>query len=258
VVLTGQCTDEPWGGYRKYQQELLRSQAPEWMWRKLSHIPISPFLPDPITRGLRSMPHPNIVDRLVENYTLFPSVQRKRYTGRADSGSAHERVRHWLAWQSNGTLHPTEQQMRIDTRMNLSDDLLLYGDKLSMAFGLETRVPMLDMQLVDFVESLPLPYKRTLRQGKIIHKAMAEQYLPKEIVHRPKKGFQVPFGKWCKDQWKHRVASILLSKGAAHHDLINKQEIESIWKQHQRGANHERPLFALLSFALWYDQLKAS
>jgi len=253
VVLTGQGTDEPWGGYRKYQQELIRSHAGEWFWKRVSHIPNLAMYPDAIKRGLRSIPKKNLIDRLVENYSLFSSEQRAALTGSASTGIAHERVRHWLAWQQTLDYHPTEQQMRIDTRMNLADDLLLYGDKISMAFGLEARVPMLDIELVQFVESLPLEYRRTIRKGKYLHKAMAEQYLPSEIVHRPKRGFSVPFGHWCRNKWKNRVEEILFSSGAVHLNHINRNEIQKIWDQHCAGAELEREISSLVAFAIWCE-----
>ena len=156
----------------------------------------------------------------------------------------------WLAWQSQQGLSITERQLRIDTRMNLSDDLLLYGDKISMAFSLEARVPMLDIKLMEFVESLPLHYKVGIGRTKIVHKAMAESYLPSEIVHRKKKGFQVPFGDWCKGIWRDRVRDILFDPLAPHLHYLQKSAIESIWKKHQRS-DRSRSLFSLLMFALW-------
>lgn len=257
VVLTGQGSDEPWGGYRKYQQELLRENAPNWLWKQLRHVPSHPKLPDFIKRGLISLPEKNIGMRLLLNYELCSAGQRERLTGRSDQGQALERILHWLEWQHTGKTSVTEQQMRIDARMNLADDLLLYGDKISMAFGLEARVPMLDLRLMEFIESLPLSCKRDLRRGKIIHKAMAEQYLPKEIVYRKKKGFQVPFGKWCRDDWKEHVSEILLTSGAPHLSELSKKELENIWNQHQQGIDNERILFSLLSFAFWYRNIKA-
>ena len=254
VVLTGQGSDEPWGGYRKYQQELIRAHAPEWIWNGVKKIPIHPSYPDPLRRGIRSIHNSNPVDRFLENYALFSGPERASLTGRKDCGMARERILYWLAWQQADSIPYAEQMMRIDTRMNLSDDLLLYGDKISMAFGLEARVPMLDIRLVEWIESLPLRYKCSINKGKRIHKAMAEHYLPKEIVHRPKKGFQVPFGTWCRGIWKKRVEERLLSSGSPHLDYLNQKAIEIIWKQHQKGVNHERVLFALLSFAIWADQ----
>lgn len=254
VVLTGQGSDEPWGGYRRYQQELLRSLAPWPLWRSLKRLPTSQRLPDPIRRGLRSLPVRNTARRFVETYTLFDEAERHRLTGSSSSGAARQRVQQWLDWQQAGDRPIAEQQLRIDARMNLSDDLLLYGDKISMAVALEARVPMLDIALMDFVESLPLSYKVGLRRTKIVHKAMAERYLPAEIVHRKKKGFQVPFGDWCRGSWRDRVAEVLLTPGAPHLDHLDRSAIEGIWSAHARGADRGRSLFSLLMFALWCQQ----
>ena len=251
VVLTGQGSDEPWGGYRRYQQELLRQLAPPLVWRGVQRLPRPERLPDPIRRGLRSIPIRNTAKRFVEAYTLFDADTRRRLTGSDSDGAARERVAQWLAWQ--GGDHPiAEQQLRIDTRMNLSDDLLLYGDKISMAVALEARVPMLDIRLVSFIESLPLSMKVRLRRTKIVHKAMAERYLPSEIVHRKKKGFQVPFGDWSRTIWKDRVSEVLLRPGASHLNYLDPSAVSEIWRTHQRS-DRSREVFSLLVFALWCE-----
>jgi asparagine synthase (glutamine-hydrolysing) len=79
--------------------------------------------------------------------------------------------------------------MSNDIRMSLCDDLLLYTDKISMSFSVEARVPMLDNDLVDFIESLPISYKILGKHGKYIHKKFAESFLPREIIYREKKHF---------------------------------------------------------------------
>lgn len=77
--------------------------------------------------------------------------------------------------------------MAVDMRMNLPDDLLLYTDKVSMHFSIETRVPVLDIELMNFVETLPLEYKIHKGSGKHIHKVFAASVLPDEIISRPKR-----------------------------------------------------------------------
>ena len=145
--------------------------------------------------------------------------------------------------------------MRIDSRMNLADDLLLYGDKISMAVSLEARVPMLDIELVRFVESLPLSYRSTLRQTKIVHKKMAEKYLPSSIVHRKKKGFQVPFGNWSRTIWKEWVENWLLDSSSLYLNAFDRNYIEKIWQQHlQKKPDRSRQVFSLLMLAIWWKQ----
>ena len=121
-----------------------------------------------------------------------------------------------------------------------------------MAFALEARVPMLDITLMNFVESLPLKYKVQFQQTKIVHKRMAEQFLPKEIVHRKKKGFNVPFGDWCRTTWKERVAEVLLTKGSPHLEHISRSAVEDIWKEHLRS-DRSRQIFSLLMLALQFQ-----
>jgi len=257
VVLTGQGSDEPWGGYRRYQQELIRDLAPGAVWRGLGKLPRPGRLPEALRRGLRSIPTRDTAERFVQTYTLFDAAERERLTGSGSDGIALERVRHWLAWQAGGSLPNAEQQLRIDARLNLSDDLLIYGDKISMAVALEARVPMLDIELMRLIESFPIELKVGLRRTKIVHKAMAERYLPSSIVHRKKKGFQVPFGDWCRGIWRDRVGETLLSPGAPHLDHLDVAGVRQIWDAHQRG-DRSREVFSLLVFAIWCQRTLAA
>ena len=117
---------------------------------------------------------------------------------------------------------------------------------------------MLDIKLMNFIESLPLEYRVTRRESKRVHKAMAERYLPSEIVHRPKNGFQVPFGTWARSIWKSRIEERLLGKGQAHLEYLDRAEIERLLQQHNRKKpDRSRQVFSLLMFALWCDWLQS-
>lgn len=252
VVLTGQGSDEPWGGYRRYRLELLRQRGFGWGYLKVFPTEIlASYLPLFITRGLRAMTKKEPVDRFMATYALFTEKQRKGLTGRDKCSFAKARIEAWLAWQA-GNKSLAEQMMRIDTRMNLSDDLLLYGDKLSMAVALEARVPMLDIELIKFIESLPVQFRVTLQESKRVHKAMAEKVLPHEIVHRPKKGFEVPFSDWSKTIWKDRIAERLLSAGLPHLQYLERTAIEALWNDHLKGRPDQgHQIFSLLMFSEW-------
>lgn len=145
--------------------------------------------------------------------------------------------------------------MRIDSRMNLADDLLIYGDKISMATALETRVPMLDIELVRFIESLPISYRVGLAAGKVVHKKMAQSFLPNSIVHRRKKGFQVPFGTWIRGDWKDRVSEVLFEENSPYSAMINVSAVKQLWDTHIRGVrDNSRKLYALFILATWWKQ----
>ena len=252
VVLTGQGTDEPWGGYYRYQVELLRKVLPfPLLWQvgqtlaKFWHSK-----PESMERGLRSLSQKEPLGQIIEASCLFDSVERRMLTGSNDDLGISKSLSGWLDWLAPvDNLSGAERMMRIDSRMNLADDLLLYGDKISMATSLEARVPMLDVELVRFVESLPIEYRVQWRNGKVVHKAMAERYLPSEIVHRPKKGFQVPFGSWSRNEWRGWLEPLLLD---GLDGLLSRNAVEKLWRQHLAGKpDRSRQIFALMMLSLW-------
>lgn len=184
---------------------------------------------------------------------MFTAAERESLTGLVDDGGASAQLGHWLQWLTPAPmLSGAERMMRVDTRMNLADDLLLYADKISMAASLEARVPMLDTELVQFVESLPIEYRLRWGKGKIVHKAMAERYLPADIVHRPKKGFQVPFGPWSRNEWRAWLEPLLLD---GLDGLLRREGVERLWRQHLAcKPDRSRQIFALMMLALWRQE----
>lgn len=252
VVLTGQGTDEPWGGYRRYQLELWRRLLPNRFWSMLNQLPALPKSSDAIDRILRTAPIQDAVDRAIASNTLFSAQEQQLILGRpASSAYLQGAFRDWMAWNQQTPMPMSDLLMRCDTRMKLSDDLLLYGDKISMAVALEARVPMLDIELIKFVEGLPIDYRVRLGKTKIVHKAMAEKYLPSSIVHRPKKGFYVPFDQWSRSRWKNRIEDMLLADGP-HLQHLSKKGLEQFWTHHQNHTDQSpRRLFSLLMFAHW-------
>lgn len=255
VVLTGQGSDEPWGGYFRYQVELLRDHVP-WplFWRAAQRLgALWRSKPDAVGRGLRSLAECQPANQIVEACSLFSTEERRLLLADASDGGAGTQIQFWLDWLIGvEDLSGAERMMRLDARMNLADDLLLYGDKISMAASLEARVPMLDVELVQFIESLPIEYRVRWRQGKVVHKLMAERYLPTEIVHRPKKGFQVPFGAWSRGEWRAWVEELLLD---GLDGVLRRDGVERLWREHLMGKpDRSRQIFALLMLALWREQ----
>ncbi len=258
VVLTGQGTDEPWGGYRRYQVEMVRRLMPVGaFWRLVKGLSglAGNRLPDVLERGLRTLPEGQLATRAFEACALFSNNEREMLTGSPQNGGTFKTMSEWMTWLDGTDCSPAECMMRVDARMNLADDLLLYGDKISMATSLEARVPMLDIELMRFVESLPLHYRVAFRRGKIVHKAMAEQYLPGSIVHRKKRGFQVPFGDWSRGPWREYIEEVLLSPNAPHFDQLSNKGVTMLWKEHVTNRkDRSRQMFALFMLALWWRE----
>jgi asparagine synthase (glutamine-hydrolysing) len=145
--------------------------------------------------------------------------------------------------------------MALDARMNLADDLLVYTDKISMQHSIETRVPFLDIELMAFAESLPNSMKVTLFKNKILHKKLAEKYLPKEIIYRKKRGFKTPRKKWFKGEVGHTLEKNILDSTGVFGEIFNKNEISNYFKLHREGkVNYEKQLFSLVVLSYWINK----
>ena len=89
----------------------------------------------------------------------------------------------------------------------------MYADKLSMAHGLELRVPFLDKEIVEYVERLPANFKVRNGSGKWLHRQVCRTYLPDSILKRPKRGFAVNVvDDWFRGAIGNRMAEILLGQ----------------------------------------------
>lgn len=142
-----------------------------------------------IRRGGKSIGISNDIQRFLSVYEIFSQAEIARLLGVRDGLSEHLIADFYKVMDCASQNHAAERMMALDTRMNLADDLLNYTDKITMNFSLECRVPMLDIPLVRFMESLPLSSRLSLKAGKLIHKEFAKRLLPDSIIQRKKKAF---------------------------------------------------------------------
>lgn len=131
--------------------------------------------------------------------------------------------------------------------------LLVVEDKLSMAHSLETRVPFLDNDLVDFALSIPVGMKLDgLDNGKIILRKAMSHLLPHEIVSRKKQGFSAPDASWFRGQSIDYINQLLRDPKAMIYEFIQPKYITGILNEHCSGKiNHRLLIWSLLSFEWW-------
>src|SRR6266566_440900 len=98
----------------------------------------------------------------------------------------------------------------VEVRSTLPDELLMYADKLSMAHGLELRVPFVDKEIVEYVERLPANFKVRNGSRKWLHRQVCGAFLPESILKRPKRGFGVNVvDDWFKGAIDNKMADTL-------------------------------------------------
>ncbi|HSV87649.1 MAG TPA: asparagine synthase (glutamine-hydrolyzing) [Bacteroidales bacterium] len=125
-------------------------------------------------------------------------------------------------------LHPAEKQALFDLKYYLPDDLLVKVDRASMAFGLETRVPLLDYRIVQFAMNLDEKLKVQNRQTKWLMRRLLSQYIPKEIFERPKWGFSVPLGSWLQTDLKYLTVEYLSKPALDKTGILQPEAVEKL------------------------------
>ena len=255
VVLTGQGADEPLGGYKRYKGEILKAKYPSAIFNFFKLF--SKYIKnEQIYRGLNALGEKDIIKRFSKTYGLFTEAEIDDLLEETTSKD-EDVIRYMYSLLQGGKKHGSEAMMSNDMRMNLSDDLLLYTDKISMHFGIEARVPILDNNLIEFIESLPYTFRINGKNGKYIHKKFAEKILPKEIVYRKKKGFQSPTEKWFKEEKGLLYKKLLLNENSEFANYFNLKKIELFFDNHMKGKrNYEKQLFTLISIYYWMENAK--
>ena len=246
VVLTGQGADEPLGGYTRYKGEMLAQRYPSLLFDLMRPV-ANVSKKEAWIRAAHSLSIKDPIRRWEHIYALFSDQEIQGLLGIQDTKSS-SRIQYFYDLLACQNKKGVEGMMAVDARMNLADDLLMYTDKVSMNFTIETRVPMLDLELVAFLESLPVDYKIAANQTKRIHRAFASEVLPQEIIHRPKKGFLSPTEKWFREELGDYYINLLSnSNKSVYFELFNKKAVLQVFKEHKAGYNREKQIFTLLS-----------
>jgi asparagine synthase (glutamine-hydrolysing) len=207
-----------------------------------------------------ALDEPDVLTRLVKIYSFYDSAMKAklfqpwiREQVSPDGQDARDALRRLQSDVQD--LDAVSQMVYIDTRANLPDDLLMVGDKTSMANSIEARVPYLDYRLVEFIEALPAHLKLHRLQGKYLHKKALEKWLPGTIIRQKKKGFANPVREWLRESMKSYVNDCLLSEDSAVRRYFDQSYIEQLVADHEAGRqNYLRHIYLLISFELWHQK----
>lgn len=147
--------------------------------------------------------------------------------------------------------------MGADQHTYLPDDILTKLDRASMAVSLEGRVPLLDHRVVEFAWRTPLEMKlgRAGGIGKRILRQVLYRHVPRELVDRPKQGFDVPLDKWLQGPLQDWGADLLSERRIREQGVLNPKTVTKAWKAHQSGKrNMIDQLWITLMFQAWVDE----
>jgi asparagine synthase (glutamine-hydrolysing) len=146
----------------------------------------------------------------------------------------------------------SQRMMCWDLLGYLPDDILCKVDRASMSVGLETRAPFLDRDLAEYVIGLPIDMKIRDGVGKWVLRQVLYDYVPKELVDRPKMGFSVPLGRWLRGPLKGWAEEMLDFRAMKHEGFFNAGVVGNIWKNHLSGRrDFSYRLWSILMFQSW-------
>lgn len=140
-----------------------------------------------------------------------------------------------LEYDKLGDLDVLNKLLSIDSKYFLPDHNLNYVDKLSMASGVEVRVPLVNLELAKFSATLPLKYKMKGSQTKYLLRKLAAKHIPPEIINRPKTGFGGPLRSWFKGESGVQFLDILENKDYCFRTIFNVEELTKLYKLNAAG-----------------------
>lgn len=142
--------------------------------------------------------------------------------------------------------------MLMDMLMYHPDDILVKVDRTAMAVSLETRVPMLDKDVVEFAWTLPVEFERQNGVGKRILRDVLYRYVPKEMMERPKKGFSIPIQKWLKEKELREWAENLIDrKTLCQQGILNPDVVWKMWTDFIEKDEWRIQIWYVLMFQEW-------
>jgi asparagine synthase (glutamine-hydrolysing) len=269
MALSGDGADEILAGYETYQAYYLHrlyACLPHWLQREVL-TPLLQALPVSDTKvgwayklklfaggSGRTAEDAHATRRMIFNADarerlLSPSL--KQSGGGADVIDLYRSM-----FARTNARHPLNRMLYVDTRFYLPNDMLVKLDRMTMAHGLEARVPFLDYRVVEFAASVPPRLKlKYLWYKKYLLKASMAGKLPHQVLWRKKQGFNVPKSVWIKQGLKPFVMDHLSSANLREMDLLNPVFVADLLQQHFAGkADHSYQIWCLLTLVSWWQQ----
>lgn len=257
VVLSGQGADEPFAGYGRHLAERYGAfyrAAPAAARRMIRQG--ADLLPrnEQLKRGAAAGGITDAALRLDATYSLTDEKLRDSLYGPGlRSQTTDSPLVSLLAEVSGGD--DLDRMLYVDARFSLPDNLLLYGDKMSMATSLEARVPFLDLPLMELAEAIPGRMKiHGLTQKHVLKKALG-RWVPKEVVRARKIGLNTPVDQWFRGELSSTIRDRLLAPDSLCADLLDAHTLARLLEEHRTARqNHQRTLFSLLTLEVWNEK----
>ena len=255
VILSGEGADELFGGYVIYHEPFSLNayqKIPAGVRRAAAAV-VSVLPGHPKGKGFIMRGAKPVEERFIGNANVYTVKLRNRVLRHTTKNSDpknltapyYRRARH---------LSDTEKMQYIDLNFWLQGDILLKADKMSMAHGLESRVPFLDRGVFTTAKNIPLEEKISRTNTKTAFREAARRYIPEAAAQKKKLGFPVPIRIWLRqDKYYGIVKKAFLSKEAQL--FFHTEELMKLLDAHRAGReDYSRQIWTVYTFLVWYRQ----
>lgn len=252
VVLSGEGSDEIFGGYNIYREPKMLKLI-DWLplsFRKKLACMAQKLPKSMKGRGYLIRASLPVDERYIGNAYIFHEEEKARLLKREVTKQAKEIIEG--TYDDTSHLNDSEKMQSVDLKYWLPGDILQKADRMSMAHSLELRVPFLDWDVFRIARGLPCRMKLRCHTTKYILRRAACAYLPKPSFSKPKLGFPVPIRNWLKDEdWYENIKAVFGGETAAIY--FHTDYLMELLEEHKKGtADNSRKIWTVYVFLVWY------
>jgi asparagine synthase (glutamine-hydrolysing) len=264
VVLTGEGSDELLAGYNKYRvaiynmllgrsyERLAPAPLRRLVKKQIGNLNGASRVRQVLQRTFLCMPA-EIKDVYFDNFAVYsPGRQQQLFTAETYAQMRdHDPYRTPLAYIEQSDAETLLDKLLAADLKTYLHELLMKQDQMSMAASLESRVPFLDHELVEFATHLPEAMKLRGWTTKYVLRRAMRDVLPPQILIRKKMGFPVPVGSWFRGAFRRVIDEYVLSERALERSIFNVPYLRELVARHAAGENHAERLWMLVNFEIW-------
>lgn len=254
MVLGGEGADEVFAGYPKHRVAAWEDRHPGLMaaGRQAGHllsIGAIEWADARVHTVVEALTLPDGQARMARWFGALTPQAVQRLCGRAPQALRGDEA---FPFDVQGRSSSLRATLHFDQTSWLPDNLLERGDRMTMAAGLEARLPYLDPEVVALASSLPDAWRVDRHGGKRLLKAAVRSLLPASIIDRPKAGFTMPTAMWLRTHLQETVRQRLLGQDTRIGTLFRRDEVRRLVDEHLSGQrNRQKPLWMLLNLEIW-------